>query len=93
MKATILSKVLEKAAKDGSVRIIKELDLDPDLISLTGAYHLHGREIVKRWVKEGLLQIVLSGPKNKSRMLNKKRLEIVASSNNRATYLPVGERQ
>lgn len=92
MKTTSLSQVLEKAAKDGSIRIVEELGLNSDFISLNEAYRMHGREIVKRWIKEDLLQIVYSGPQKKAKMLNKKRLETVASSNNRTTYLPVGER-
>lgn len=93
MKPTTLSRALVKAAENGSTRVFEELFPESQEISLTEAYLKHGRDAIKRWIKEGLLTPV-SAPKGKrSKKLNKKQLEAVASSSNRVTYLPVRERQ
>lgn len=92
MKPITISSALIKAAEDGSKRVIEELSLESQDISFPEAYLQHGRDAIKRWIKEGLLRPVASPKGKRSKMLNKKQLEAVAASSNRVTYLPVRER-
>lgn len=93
MNAISIRNIIERTAKDGSVRTIYELYLPSRFISLTDAYKQYGRDAVKRWIKEGLLQITPSAKGKRSKMLERKQLEAISSSSNRATYLPVRERK
>ncbi|MCT1526973.1 hypothetical protein [Sphingobacterium hotanense] len=92
MKPTTISRALAKAAEDGSARAIEELSLESEEISFSEAYMQHGRDAIKRWIKEGLLQPVDPPIGKRSKMLNRKQLDAVAASSNRVTYLPVRER-
>jgi hypothetical protein len=49
------------------------------------AYQIYGRSNVDRWVDEGLISVF-------NKRIDRARLEAVAASSNRATYLPVAER-
>lgn len=92
MKPTTLSRALAKAAEDGSMRVFEELSLVSEDISLTEAYLQHGRDAIRRWIKEGLLTPLVTPKGKRSKMLNRQQLEAVAASSNRVTYLPVRER-
>lgn len=92
MKTTKISRMLETVARNGSARAIDELSRPAALITLSEAYNRHGRELVKRWIKEGLLGLTAQTAGKSHKMLDRSQLERVAARNNRSTYLPVWER-
>lgn len=62
-------------------------------IKKTEAYRLYGRSNIDRWVLEGLL--CPERPPDyasKRQVFDRRKLETIAKSNNRTTYLPVADR-
>jgi hypothetical protein len=57
------------------------------------AYRLYGRTVIDRWILEGLLvpYSADSGITHKT-VFDKEKLEALAASSNRLSYLPVAER-
>lgn len=56
-----------------------------DNFSKSQAYKIYGRSNVDRWIGEGLISL-------SDKKISRSRLEAVAASSNRVTYLPVAER-
>ena len=56
-----------------------------DNFSKSQAYKIYGRSNVDRWMGEGLISL-------SNNKINRDKLEAIAASSNRVTYLPVAER-
>lgn len=88
MKQFDLSFLISKAVLEGTDKVIRQNKMLPDYYTKAQAYRLHGRSNVDRWIGEGL--IIPAKISRKS--IDRAKLEHVACTSNRATYLPVAER-
>lgn len=91
MKLKELSSLLKTAVIAGAN---KALVTCPSKGRLTKAqaYRRFGRYNVDRWLSEGLIQLTLVGPSISKKTFDREKLEVIAASSNRVTYLPVAER-
>src|SRR3546814_7361544 len=80
------------AAKQGTEKVFSEICSQQPLITKSEAFRRHGRTDVERWIQEGLVKPVILGGKARKKFIDSRKLEVVAKSSNRITYLPVAER-
>jgi hypothetical protein len=85
MKLKELITLLKGASGEGASIALSGYELLKDQITKADAYRSYGRTNVDRWITEGLLKI-------SKKSIDKTKLESVADSSNRITYLPVAER-
>jgi hypothetical protein len=88
MKLREFSDLLKAAVLEATEKVIRQNSILPDHYTKAEAYRLYGRATVDRWIEEGLLTKA-----NVSRKcIERIKLENVASSSNRITYLRVADR-
>ncbi|WP_316786573.1 hypothetical protein [Pedobacter frigiditerrae] len=92
MKLKELVILLKNATAMGTTKALAECGQLADQISKAEAYRLYGRGSVDRWISEGLIKPSATIGKNPSKCLDREKVEAVAASSNRKTYLPVAER-
>ena len=85
MKLKELTTLLKKVSEDGANQAFSKTGQLQEELSKAEAYRHYGRCNVDRWLLEGLVKI-----SNKS--IDRTKLESIAESSNRITYLPVAER-
>jgi hypothetical protein len=88
MKQFDLSHLLNNAVLTGTEKVICQNKILPGHYTKAQAYRLHGRSNVDRWIGEGLIKAA----ENSRKCIDRKKLEHVACTSNRVTYLPVAER-
>lgn len=87
-----LRNLLKDAAELGATKALISVGQIPEMISQTDAYKLYGESVVKRWVREGLVKRHKDGDATSKVRYSRIDLDLLARSNNRATYLPTKER-
>jgi hypothetical protein len=91
MKPEELAGLLREAVK---ISVQKTLEIDgiaPVQLTPAAAYRKYGRTNVERWLREQLIRFQ-SSKESPRKLLDSHRLEAIAASSNRHTYLPVAER-
>ena len=92
MKLKDLVHLLKNAAEQGACKALAESGQLQDQLTKAEAYRLYGRGNVDRWISEGLICPTTRNGEISRKCLDRKKLEAVAASSNRITYLPVAER-
>ena len=93
MKLKDFSHLLFNAIHEGVSKALMETSGLPLYISKADAYRTYGRSNVDRWVTEGLITPTTDRNKDSKNFIDRLKLDKVAASCNRITYLPVAERQ
>ncbi len=92
MELKQLTQTLRDSVEAGVNNAISATGELPDLLSKAQAYSLYGRSNVDRWIDEGLINASHSKGNSSKQFIDRIKLEQVAASSNRITYLPVTER-
>jgi len=92
MKLKYLVELLKNAAEKGALNALAEGQQLKCQITKAEAYRLYGRGNVDRWVNEGLINPTRCKDNLLKKCLDRIKLEAVAASSNRTTYLPSAER-
>ncbi|MFD2964360.1 MULTISPECIES: hypothetical protein [Olivibacter] len=92
MKLNDLIHLLKNAAQQGTEKALAESGQLPDQLTKAEAYRLYGRGNVDRWISEGLIGHATPKVAHSRKCLDRARLEAIAASSNRITYLPAAER-
>ena len=87
-----LARILLESVTDGTAKVLSENAIQQERISKAEAYRLYGRAQVDRWIAEGLFKPLKSQIFISPSGIDRKKLEAIAASSNRGTYLPVAER-
>ncbi|CAN5175561.1 hypothetical protein BH09BAC6_BH09BAC6_24180 [soil metagenome] len=85
MKLNELIGLVQKATLLRSENVIGVFIKNKSSYTKSEAYALYGRSNVDRWLNEGIIRII-------HKKIDRSKLETVAASSNRNTYLPVTER-
>ena len=85
MKLTELIDLLKNATAEGAGKVLLSSGILCDQLSKTEAYKIYGRSNVDRWLSENLIKI-------SNKKIDRLKLEAIAASSNRITYLPVADR-
>jgi hypothetical protein len=81
------------AAKMGATAALAEAGITKPFLKLCEAHRLYGRSVVDRWIKEGLVKPLKDGNRNAGVRIDRIKIEAVARTYNRATYLTTEERK
>jgi len=92
MKLKDLVELLRSAAEQGASNALTEGEQLKCQITKAEAYRIYGRGNVDRWVNEGLINPTHCKDNLLKKCLDRTKLEAVAASSNRTTYLPSAER-
>lgn len=92
MKLKDMFLLLMESANQGTESALAENIQIPERITKSEAYRNYGRTNVDRWLLEGLLKPDLTAGKKNQTRIDRKKLEAIAATSNRGTYLPVAER-
>lgn len=92
MKLKELSSLLKTAVTAGADKALAATRPLKDRLTKADAYRLYGRYNVDRWLSEGLITLSSVYPSISKKTLDRKKLESIAESSNRVTYLPVADR-
>jgi len=92
MELKDLSLILKNATEAGAEKALDESSVLQDFISKSKAYQVYGRSNVDRWIQERLLVPESAKGRNLHKCIDRVKLEAIAHSSNRITYLPVAER-
>jgi hypothetical protein len=92
MKLRELSYLLKTAVTAGTDKALVETRPLKDRLTKAEAYRLYGRYNVDRWLSEGLVTHSSVGSSISKKTIDRLKLESIAESSNRVTYLPVAER-
>lgn len=92
MRLNEFSTLFKTAIMDGADKAIAASGPVQERITKAEAYRRYGRDNVDRWIKEGLLRPSGKKAAISQKMIDRAKLESVAESSNRITYLPVAER-
>jgi hypothetical protein len=84
--------LLKDAVIDGTNKALIESGQIPDTLTKAQAFRLFGRSNVERWISEGLVNPIKQRGNSSKKFIDRLKLESVARSSNRTTYLPVSER-
>jgi hypothetical protein len=85
MKLKELTILLINASVQSAEKAFAATGILRDHLSKTQAYQLYGRSNVDRWLSENLIKI-------SNKKIDRLKLEAIAASSNRITYLPVADR-
>lgn len=91
MKLKDLVNLLKNATEQGASKALLQSGHLQGQLSKAEAYRLFGRGNVDRWISEKLIGPIHS-ERSSRKYLDRKKLEVIAASSNRITYLPVAER-
>ncbi len=92
MKLKDLTLILKNATEAGAQKALEEAVVLQDFLSKSDAYRQFGRSTIDRWIQEGLLVPRSANGKILHKCIDRVKLEAIAHSSNRITYLPVAER-
>ena len=92
MKLKDLTLILKNATEYGVQKALDKSGVLQDALSKSEAYHQFGRATIDRWIQEGLLIPQSANGKILHKCIDRVKLEAIAHSSNRITYLPVAER-
>jgi len=92
MKLKELSSLLKMAVTAGADKAVAAIGPLKDRLTKAEAYRLYGRYNVDRWLSEGLIKTTSVNASISKKTIDRKKLEFIAESSNRVTYLPVAER-
>jgi hypothetical protein len=84
--------LVKESASKGAETAIAENAILPDKITKSEAYRLYGRANIDRWFQEDLLKPTKTADSKSQKCIDRKKLEAIAATSNRMTYLPVAER-
>jgi hypothetical protein len=87
-----LSAMLQDAAELGAKSALSQAGLMKRYISKSEAYRMAGRDIVKRWILEGLITPVKDGTKTDTTRIDRIQFESVLKTSNRPSYRSFSER-
>jgi len=93
MKLKELSSLLKMAVTAGADKALLASCQLKDRLTKAEAYRIYGRYNVDRWLSEGLITLTSVRPSISKKTIDREKLEAVAESSNRGTYLPVAERK
>ena len=92
MKLKDLTLILKNATETGVQKALDEAGVLQESLSKSEAYQQFGRSTIDRWIQEGLLVPKSANGKLLHKCIDRVKLEAIAHSSNRITYLPVAER-
>lgn len=92
MKLTDFTSLLKNTAEAGAQKAIDDAGVLPSCLSKSEAYRLYGRATIDRWIQEGLIVPTARNGKILHKCIDRFKLDAIAHSSNRITYLPVAER-
>lgn len=92
MELKELSSLLKIAVTTGANKALAANCQLKDQLTKAEAYRIYGRYNVDRWLSEGLITLTSVNPSISKKTINRKKLESIAESSNRVTYLPVADR-
>jgi hypothetical protein len=84
--------LLKNATEKGVEKALMDSGQQKDHLTKAEAYRLFGRGNVDRWISEGLVNPTTCKASKSRKFLDRIKLEAVAASSNRNTYLPSAER-
>jgi hypothetical protein len=87
-----LSHLFKNAVSEGAEKALNQSGGLPGTYTKAEAYRLYGRSDVDRWLAERLIIPAIKNGTVSKIHLDRIKLERVAASSNRITYLPVAER-
>jgi hypothetical protein len=93
MKIEDLSLLMLNAVNTGVANAVAESRAINPLISKADAYRIYGRSNVDRWLTEQLISHLTVPGISSKKFLDRTKLDSVAASSNRHTYLPVADRK
>ena len=85
MELKELTILLQGAVAEGAEKALIATGTLSGRLSKSEAYRTYGRSNVDRWVLEGLIKV-------SNKCIDRIKLEAIAESSNRITYLPVADR-
>lgn len=85
MKLNEFSGLLGSAAAAGAGNAPAGSGEIPDTLTKAQAYRLYGRDVVDRWIREGLIHPVASRGSGRKRFLDRLKVEAVARSEGRSS--------
>jgi len=86
-----LTTLLEEAAELGALKAFTLAGLIKPYLSKTDAYNRYGRRNIDRWSKELLIIPIKDGNQGAKFRLDRQKLETIAKTSNRHTYLRVDD--
>ena len=94
MEITInhLRNLLIAASEIGAKKALIECGEIKPTLNQSEAYRMFGQRKVERWVKQGLIEGNKDGRKNSQVRYDRRRLEELSISSNRATYLTTDQK-
>jgi hypothetical protein len=92
MKLKEFSFLLKTAVASGADKALAATCPLQSRVTKAEAYRRYGRYNVDRWQREGLIQLNSVNPSISKKTFDREKLESIAASSNRVTYLPVAER-
>lgn len=84
--------LVKESAKNGAEKALADSTYLSAKITKSEAYRRYGRSSVDRWLQEGLLKPVIVVGKKSPTCIDRKKLEAIAASSNRHTYLSANQR-
>lgn len=91
MSKTERVSMLKDAAELGALAVVVKMGKLKPYITQNAAYRTYGRNVVERWVKEGLIKLIKDGPKNASIRIDRVTIETAAKVSNRPSYQPLNK--
>lgn len=92
MKLKELSSLLKMAVTAGVEKALAATCPLQARLTKAQAYRRYGRYNVDRWLSEGLIKLTSENSSISKKTVDREKLEGIAASSNRVTYLPVAER-
>jgi len=93
MKHSELVRIVQAAVQAGADKALADNDLQKSWLTKADAYRIYGRNNVDRWIREKLIASEHSEGKRHKKIIEKTRLDAVAATSNRVTYLSVADRK
>lgn len=92
MKPAELTRIFLESVTGGTAKALSETSIQTVLVSKAEAYRLYGRSQVDRWIAEGLFKPFKGLIYISKSGIDREKLEAIAATSNRGTYLPVTDR-
>jgi len=91
MKQAELTRIFLESVTGGTAKALSETSIQT-MVSKAEAYRLYGRSQVDRWISEGLFKPLKGQIYISKSGIDREKLEAIAATSNRGTYLPVSDR-